>query len=42
MTSIAGAGLHGHLDGPAAAPNKTIKEGTSDVAMDIPNQEYTS
>jgi hypothetical protein len=28
VPSLAGADLHGHLDGTAAAPDKTIKEGT--------------
>jgi hypothetical protein len=37
----AGAGLHGHLDGTAAAPTQTIKEGTSDAAVDVPNPEYS-
>jgi hypothetical protein len=33
------AGLHGHLDGTAAALDKIIKEGTDDAAMDVPNPE---
>jgi hypothetical protein len=38
---LAKAGLHRHLDGTVAAPNKTIKDDTGDVAVDIPNPEYT-
>jgi histone deacetylase 1/2 len=41
LPSLAGAGLHGHLNGTAAAPDKIIKEGTSDAAMDVPNTEHT-
>jgi hypothetical protein len=41
LPSLAGAGLHGHLNGTATAPDKTIKEGTSDAAMDVPNSEHT-
>jgi histone deacetylase 1/2 len=41
VPTLAGAGLHSHLDGTAAAPTQTIKEGTSDAAVDIPNPEYS-
>jgi hypothetical protein len=39
VPALAGAGLHGHLDGTAAAP--TIKEGIGDAAVDVPNPEYS-
>jgi hypothetical protein len=41
MPALARAGLHGHLDGTAAAPTPTIKEGTGDAAVDVPNPEYS-
>jgi hypothetical protein len=40
VLALAGGGLHGHLDSTAAAPAKTIKEGTDDGAVDVPNPEY--
>jgi hypothetical protein len=39
LPALAGAILHGHLDGTAAAPTQTIKEGTGDAAVDVPNPE---
>jgi hypothetical protein len=41
VPGLAGASLHGHLDGIAAAPAKTMKEGTDDAAVDVPNLEYS-
>jgi hydrogenase/urease accessory protein HupE len=41
VTTLVGAVLHGHLDGTATAPTKTIKEGTGDAAVDVPNPEYS-
>jgi hypothetical protein len=41
VPALAGAGLHGHLDGTAAAPTQTIKGGTGDSAVDVPNPEYS-
>jgi histone deacetylase 1/2 len=41
VPALAGAGLHGHLDGTAAAPTQTIKEGTSDATVDVHNPEYS-
>jgi hypothetical protein len=41
VPALAGAGLHGHLDGTAVAPSKTIKQGTGDAAVDVPNPEYS-
>jgi hypothetical protein len=41
LPALAGAGLHGHLDGTAAAPATTIKEGTGDAAVDVPNPKYS-
>jgi hypothetical protein len=41
VPALTGVGLHGHLDGTAAAPTQTIKEDTGDTAMDIPNLEYS-
>ena len=32
ITNLSGASLHGFLDGSAAAPAKTITEGTDDAA----------
>jgi hypothetical protein len=41
VPALPGAGLYGNLDGTAAAPAKTIKEGIGDAAMDVPNPEYS-
>jgi hypothetical protein len=41
VPALAGAGLLGHLDGTTATPAKTIKEGTGDAAVDVPNPEYS-
>jgi histone deacetylase 1/2 len=41
VSSLARAGLHSHLNGSAAAPDKTIKEGTGDATVDVPNPKYT-
>jgi hypothetical protein len=41
VPALTGAGLHGHLDGTAAAPTQTIKEGTGDAAVDVRNPEYS-
>jgi histone deacetylase 1/2 len=41
VPALAGAGLHGHIDGTTAAPTQTIKEGTGDAAVDVPNPEYS-
>jgi hypothetical protein len=41
VPALAGAGLHDHLDGTTAALAKTIKEGTGDAAVDVPNLEYS-
>jgi hypothetical protein len=41
VPTLVGAGLHDHLDGTAVAPTKTIKEGTGDAAVNIPNPEYS-
>jgi hypothetical protein len=41
VPALAGAGLHGHLDGTVVASTQTIKEGTGDAAVDVPNLEYS-
>jgi hypothetical protein len=41
VPALASAGLHGHLDGTVAAPAKTIKEGTGNATVDVPNLEYS-
>ena len=42
LPNFSGAGLHGHLDGTAAAPTKTITEGTGDAAVTKANPEYAA
>ena len=37
---LAGANLHGHLDGTTAAPDQTLTEGTGDEAITAANPEY--
>ena len=39
-TVLAGANLHGHLDGTKAAPAKTLVVGTGDAATTVANPEY--
>ena len=39
-TVLAGANLHGHLDGTKAAPAKTLVVGTGDAATIVTNPEY--
>jgi hypothetical protein len=41
VPALADAILHGHLDNTTVAPTQTIKEGTSDAAVDVPNPEYS-
>ena len=41
LPNLSGAGLHGHLDGTTVAPDKTLKHGTGDDAVDITNPAYT-
>jgi hypothetical protein len=41
VPALASAGLHGHLDGTAAALEQTIKEGTGNAAVDVPNLAYS-
>jgi hypothetical protein len=41
MPAFAGIGLHDHLDGTAVALTHTIKEGTGDAIVDVPNPEYS-
>ena len=40
--NLAGAGFYGYLDGTMAAPAKTIKQGSGEAAVDVPNPAYTS
>ncbi|KAK1692562.1 hypothetical protein QYE76_009259 [Lolium multiflorum] len=40
VPNLAGARLHGFLDGSAPAPPRTIREGTGDAARDVPNPAY--
>ncbi|KAK1610107.1 hypothetical protein QYE76_033780 [Lolium multiflorum] len=42
VPNFAGAGLHGHLDGTAAPPEKTITQGTGDAATSVTNPEYAT
>ena len=39
-TVLAGANLHGYLDGTTGAPDKTITVGTGDAAMTAANPAY--
>jgi hypothetical protein len=41
VPTLTGTGLHGHLDDTVAALTQTIKEGTGDAAVDVPNPEYS-
>jgi hypothetical protein len=41
MPALAGACLHGHLDGTTAAMANTIKEGTGEATVEVPNPEYS-
>jgi hypothetical protein len=41
VPALAGTGLHGHLDGTAEVPANTIKEGTGDAIVYVPNPEYS-
>jgi hypothetical protein len=41
MPALAGACLHGHLDGTTAAMAKTNKEGTGEATVEVPNPEYS-
>jgi hypothetical protein len=41
VPALAGTGLHGHLDGTAEVPANTIKEGTGDAVVYVPNPEYS-
>ncbi|KAK1647013.1 hypothetical protein QYE76_064818 [Lolium multiflorum] len=40
LPNLAGARLHGFLDGSAPAPSRTIREGTGDAARDVDNPAY--
>jgi hypothetical protein len=41
LPSLAGAGLHGHLDGTEADQDKTITQRTGHAVVEVTNLAYT-